>query len=80
MLSIPIQALTVRTRADLIPKDKDGGKGSVQAASAPADASKLKEEVQGVFVIRDKKAEFEPVETGISGTTDIEVTQGSAGR
>jgi HlyD family secretion protein len=76
VLSIPIQALTVRTRADLVPKDKDGGKGSVQAASAPADASKLKEEVQGVFVIRGKKAEFEPVETGVSGTTDIEVLRG----
>src|SRR5579862_5365177 len=75
-LSVPIQALTVRTRADLVPKDKDGGKGSVQAASAPADASKLKEEVQGVFVIRGKKAEFEPVETGVSGTTDIEVLRG----
>lgn len=73
VLSIPIQALTVRTRADLMPKDE---KGSVQAASAPADASKLKEEVQGVFVIRSKKALFVPVETGISGTTDIEVTKG----
>jgi HlyD family secretion protein len=73
VLSIPIQALTVRTRADLAPKDD---KGSVQAASAPADASKQKEEVQGVFVIRNKKAEFVPVDTGISGTTDIEVTKG----
>ncbi len=73
VLSIPIQALTVRTRADLAPKDD---KGSVQAASVPADASKQKEEVQGVFVIRNKKAIFVPVETGISGTTDIEVTKG----
>ena len=74
VLSIPIQALTVRTPADLAPKD--GGKGSVQAASVPADASKQKEEIQGVFVIRNKKAEFVPVDTGISGTTDIEITQG----
>jgi HlyD family secretion protein len=73
VLGIPIQALTVRTRADLLPKDD---KGSVQAASAPADASKLKEEVQGVFVIRNKKAEFVPVDTGINGTTDIEITKG----
>jgi len=29
-----------------------------------------------VFVIRNKKAEFVPVDTGISGTTDIEVTSG----
>jgi HlyD family secretion protein len=79
VLSIPIQALTVRTQADLSPKDKDAGKrnSNVQAAaSAPSDASKLKEEVQGVFVIRNKKAEFVPADTGISGTTDIEVTKG----
>ncbi len=77
VLSIPIQAITVRTQADLVPKDKDAGKGnSVQAASAPAEAAKLKEEVQGVFAIRDKKAVFVPVDTGISGTTDIEVTKG----
>ena len=76
-LSVPIQALTVRTRADL--EQKDIGKGSVQAASPVTDASKpkdKKEEITGVFVIRNKKAEFVPVETGIAGTTDIEVTEG----
>ena len=77
-LSIPIQALTVRSRADLMPKD--AGKGSVQAAAPSTDTAKQKdkekEEVQGVFVIRNKKAEFVPVETGIAGTTDIEVTNG----
>jgi HlyD family secretion protein len=76
VLSIPIQALTVRNKTDLEPKA--AGKGSVQAASAPVDASKQKEkqEIQGVFVIRQKKAEFVPVDTGISGTTDIEITKG----
>jgi HlyD family secretion protein len=74
VLTIPIQALTIRTRADLEPKE--GTKGAVQAASAPVDASKQKEEIQGVFVVRSKKAEFVPVETGISGTTDIEITKG----
>jgi HlyD family secretion protein len=76
VVSVPIQALTVRSKADLVPKD--AGKGSVQAASPQADISKQKEkdEVQGVFVIRNKKAEFVPVETGINGTTDIEVTKG----
>jgi HlyD family secretion protein len=75
VLSIPIQALTVRTQADLVPKDAKGS-NNVQAASAPVDASKQKEEVQGVFVIRSKKAEFVPVDTGISGTTDIEIIKG----
>jgi HlyD family secretion protein len=72
IVTIPIQALTVRTPADLAPKDS---KGSVQAA-APVENAKQKEEIQGVFVIRNKKAEFDPVETGISGTTDIEVLKG----
>jgi HlyD family secretion protein len=73
-LSIPIQALIVRTQADLVPKD--AGKNSVEAASAPSEASKKKDEIQGVFVIRNKKAQFVPVDTGISGTTDIEVITG----
>ncbi len=75
VLTMPIQALTVRTRADLdAAKSKPG---SVQAAAPQADASKDdKKEVQGVFVIRNKKAEFVPVETGIAGTSDIEVDKG----
>jgi HlyD family secretion protein len=74
VLSVPIQSLTVRTRGDL--ENKSSDKGSVKAAATPVDPSKQKEEVQGVFVVRNKKAEFVPVDTGISGTTDIEVTKG----
>ena len=48
------------------------------SAAAPTTASKEKdkEEIQGVFVIRNKKAQFVPVETGITGTTEIEVASG----
>jgi len=75
VLAIPMQALTIRQRGDLEPKAK--GEGSVQAAApSPAQSKKDKEEIQGVFVIRDRKAVFVPVETGITGTTDIEVTRG----
>jgi HlyD family secretion protein len=74
-ITIPIQALTVRQKADL--EKKPGGKGTVQAAeAAPKDKDKDKEEIQGVFVVKDKKAEFRKVETGITGTTDIEVLSG----
>jgi HlyD family secretion protein len=74
VLAIPIQALTIRTRAELVPDSKNK-KGSVQAA-APS-TSDQKEELQGVFVLRNnKEATFIPVKTGISGTTDIEVTDG----
>jgi len=79
VLSIPIQALTLRTKAQL-EQDK-AGPGAVHAA-APASketASKdkdPKQDVQGVFVIRNKKAEFVPIATGITGTSDIEVLNG----
>ena len=43
---------------------------------AAAPAANAKEELQGVFVIRNRDAVFVPVTTGISGTTDIEVTSG----
>ncbi len=71
-VTIPIQSLTVRQKGDLDTKPK---KGTVQAA-APAMSAKDKEEIQGVFVVKDKKAEFVKVDTGITGTTDIEVTGG----
>jgi HlyD family secretion protein len=73
-LTIPIQALTVRQRGDLDPKKPDG----VQAASNldPAAEHAKKEELQGVFTIRNGKAEFVPVMTGITGATDIEVLSG----
>ena len=78
VLTIPIQALTVRSRAEL--KASNNDKSSVQAAAPPKEASKPaeldKDEIQGVFIIRDRKAEFLPVQTGITGTTDIEVLNG----
>jgi HlyD family secretion protein len=74
-LAIPIQALTVRRASEL--RESKPGKGSVQAASLPAAGNgDDKKEIQGVFVIRNRRALFVPVETGISGTTDIEVVKG----
>jgi HlyD family secretion protein len=77
-LTVPIQALTVRLKADL--KASSAEQGSVQAAApqkeAPKRAEGDKDEVQGVFIIRDRKAQFLPVETGITGTTEIEVLSG----
>jgi HlyD family secretion protein len=77
VLSIPIQALTVRRREDLVTKSE---KGSVEAAAPPKtvsnDKEKDKEEIQGVFVLRNHKAEFVAVDSGIAGTTDIEVLKG----
>jgi HlyD family secretion protein len=74
VLAIPIQALTIRQKGDLEEKKKNG---SVQAAAPTKPTADQKQEIQGVFVVgKDHKAKFVPVETGITGTTDIEVSKG----
>ncbi len=78
VLAIPIQALSVRSKAQL--EQERAAPGAVHAAAPVSkEASKDKDQrevVQGVFVIRNKKAEFVPVTTGIAGTSDIEVVNG----
>ena len=81
VIAIPIQALAVRTRKDLEEAAKNAkGQGSsgvtLAAPPPPAPGDPKKDEVQGVFVVNGKKAFFRPVETGITGVTDIEVTKG----
>ena len=83
-LSIPIQALTIRTAADLEVKKKGGTSSSSSAQAAiktdtpppAAGKDKKKEEIQGVFLIANKKAQFRKVTTGITGASDIEVLDG----
>ena len=74
VLTVPIQALTVRQKGDLEPPPKPG----VQAATKldPAAEKAKKQEIQGVFTVRNGKATFLKVDTGITGATDIEVLTG----
>ncbi len=74
VLTIPIQALTIRQRGDL--STQSDKKDTVEAAAPPSVRAKNKEELQGIFLVRDKQAVFAQVETGITGVTDIEVTGG----
>ena len=77
-LALPIQSLTLRTKDQI--EQQNNQPGSVHAAPPAAkdvaSKSKKQDDVQGVFVIRNKKAMFVPVTTGITGTTDIEVLDG----
>jgi HlyD family secretion protein len=73
-LTIPIQALTVRQKGDL-EAVKEGAPKETPTYT-PAQEKARKEEVQGVFVVVNGKAEFRKLETGITGATDIEVTTG----
>jgi HlyD family secretion protein len=74
-ITIPIQALTVRQKGDLEPK-KTGPPAKTAVKLDPVAEKARKEEVQGVFVVANGKATFHKVETGITGSTDIEVLSG----
>jgi HlyD family secretion protein len=88
VITIPIQALAVRTKKDLEEAAKQAGRkpddSITLAASRPAPnagsagttSSEKNPEIQGLFVIRRGRAEFVPVTTGIMGVTDIEVMSG----
>src|SRR5271168_2151895 len=79
VLAIPIQALAVRTRKDLEEAAKNSKPKSGVTLAAPPPAAPgdpKKDEIQGVFVVNGKKAIFRPVDTGISGVTEIEITNG----
>ena len=83
VLAVPLQSLALRTRKDLDDarkaaekKAKSDSSGSVVLAAAkplPPGSDPKKEEIQGVFVVRDGKVQFVQVDTGITGLTDIEV-------
>lgn len=77
-LALPIQSLTLRTKDQIEQQNNQPGSVHAAAPAAKEVASKSKkpDDVQGVFVIRNKKAMFVPVTTGITGTTDIEVLDG----
>jgi len=88
VMTIPIQALAERTKKDLDEAAKENGQDSVTLAAArpaPANSGAASDssstieknpEIQGVFVVRNKRAQFVAVTTGISGVTDIEVQNG----
>ncbi len=76
-VTVPIQAVTVRMRRELEDNDEKAraGAGSEVTVST-REKEKGKEELQGVFVIRNGRATFVQVESGIMGSTDIEILKG----
>ncbi len=82
-VTLPLQALVNRDPATEQTLAKNNGKPPAQgsADSAPA-AAKKPQSVQGVYVLRQENGKlrtfFKPVQTGVTGATDIEVTSGLA--
>jgi HlyD family secretion protein len=77
VLTVPIQALAVRSQKTIEEaRQGDGANVTLAASNGDAAVGGANADIQGVFVVREKKAVFVPVQTGISGITDIEVTNG----
>jgi HlyD family secretion protein len=74
-VTIPIQALTMRDKSDLETQKKTAKALDKTAPAAPA-GKKENTDLQGVFVIKNNKAEFHEVQTGLTGTTEIQVKSG----
>jgi HlyD family secretion protein len=88
-LSIPIQSLTARRKRDLkgykaasdTTRAADTAKTADAAKSAPAEADTAKSgagdtEVEGVFVVKDARAQFRAVKVGISSQKYFVVASG----
>jgi len=59
--------------AEKSPGQAQDSLASVRPAASNPDGKK---EIQGVFVVQNGRARFRPVKTGITGVTDIEITDG----
>lgn len=72
-LAIPIIALTVRERGNVKALPTEDKKAKAKAQEAERDKS---EDEEGVFVLKDGKAHFVQVKTGITGREHFEVIEG----
>lgn len=70
IVAVPLQALVERDADQL-----KTGNGPAPAAS-PNQNPKDKKPIKGVFAVENNKTLFKPVETGITGENDIEITSG----
>ncbi|MCP9494257.1 MAG: efflux RND transporter periplasmic adaptor subunit [Pyrinomonadaceae bacterium MAG19_C2-C3] len=69
VIAVPLEAV--------VPKPSATGSGSSNTnAPAPTPTPVGEKEVRGVFILENGKAKFVEVETGITGETDIEITNG----
>ncbi len=80
--AIPIQSLTARRSRDLETRSEPADTAKADTAAAEAEggggtaADDPDTEIEGVFVVKDGRAEFRPVTVGISSQKHFEVTAG----
>ncbi len=84
--AVPIQATTVREmtvdeEGNLVRSEPARGRGgAARSATGPADLKpgQARKELEGVFLVRDNRAVFTPIKTGIAGEKYFEVLNGLA--
>ncbi|MGH9489326.1 MAG: efflux RND transporter periplasmic adaptor subunit [Terriglobales bacterium] len=71
-VTVPLQAIVERTQAQLDPP----AAGAVQAAAPNPGAGANTPLIQGIFVLRNGRAVFVPVTTGVTGVDNIQIMRG----
>ncbi len=80
VIAIPLQALVERDPVQLDQEGKAGKEAKPTPTPTTGNAPiEKKKTVKGVFLVKENKAVFTPVETGITGENDIEVKSGLSG-
>ena len=82
VIAIPLQALVERDPVQLDQEGKAGKEAKPTPTPTPTTGNapvEKKKPVKGVFLVKDNKAVFTPVETGITGENDIEIKSGLSG-
>ncbi len=90
--TVPIQALTIRSVSEIKDRSSGSGEGgqddgadpeggaaeSGESEEGPAERGKYggEKELEGVFVVKDGRAVFMPIEVGIAGERHFEVISG----
>jgi HlyD family secretion protein len=70
VLAVPLQAIVEKAPT---PTPTPPGQQGQQPAATPSEKPK---DIKGVYVLDGKKVKFVPVETGITGESDIEIVSG----
>jgi HlyD family secretion protein len=71
VIAVPLQAIVEKSPTPT--PTPPGGQG---AGPAPAATAEKPKDIKGVFVLDGKKVKFVPVETGITGESDVEIVSG----
>jgi HlyD family secretion protein len=83
VIAVPIQATTVREKivdkdGHMVPEDNPTGKRRTTApAAADLKPGQERKELEGVFMVKDNKAVFTPIKTGIAGEKYFEGLSGA---